>query len=54
MSDALIGYLEGAFLLLAIVLIGWIAWRSFRPESRAEMEDAGRIPFAKEFDDVET
>lgn len=53
MSDALIGYLEGAFLLLAILLIGWISWRSFRPDRRADMEQAGRIPFDKEIDDVE-
>lgn len=48
MSEVLLGYAEGVFLLLAMALIGWIAMRVFNPRERETMERHARIPFSQE------
>ena len=48
MNEVLLGYAEGVFLLLAIVVIGWIAIRVFDPRERKTMESHARIPFSQE------
>ncbi|UFZ02715.1 hypothetical protein LQG66_26055 [Bradyrhizobium ontarionense] len=50
MNEVLLGYAEGGFLLLAIVVICWIALRVFDPRERKAMEAHARIPFSQEDD----
>lgn len=45
MTEALLGYFEGIFLLLAIIMIGVIAWRVYKPSRKEEMEKHGRSIF---------
>lgn len=51
MSEAMLGYIEAAFLLFGIVVFGWLAARAYDPARKAELEGRGRLPV--EPDDLE-
>ncbi len=50
MTEEMLGYAEGIFLLFAITLMSLLAWRAYKPSSRKTMEEHGRIPFLDEDD----
>ncbi len=42
MSEAMMGYLEAAFIVLGILVIGWLMWRVYDPARKDELEAHGR------------
>lgn len=48
MTEAMLGYAEAAFIVLAIVLMLGIIISTFNPRRRKEMQDNARIPFHEE------